>query len=112
MLVLSFRKVGPGVLCTTMLQRILQVLFLSFWRNKGSPCYPIDHTPVIQCQQTFLSPKLKIVMKGTRIKAVSSIEQTVPRKLKAIWDRAFSLALDLLYERCKRCAEVGGDCIE
>jgi hypothetical protein len=38
-------------------------------------------------------------MKGKRFEAVSSIQQTVTRELKAIWEEAFSLAFDLLYER-------------
>jgi predicted CopG family antitoxin len=41
-------------------------------------------------------------MKRTRFKAVSSIQQTVMRELKAIKEEAFSQAIDLLYERCKR----------
>jgi hypothetical protein len=39
---LSFRKVGPGIFCTTMHRRIHHALSSSFWRNKGShpPCAP------------------------------------------------------------------------
>jgi hypothetical protein len=48
-------------------------------------------------------------MKGMRFEAVSLIQQTVMRELKAIMEEAFSLAFNLLYERCKRCAEVGGN---
>jgi hypothetical protein len=48
-------------------------------------------------------------MKGARFEAVSSIQQTVTRELKAILEEAFSVASDSLYERCKRCAEAGGD---
>jgi hypothetical protein len=51
-------------------------------------------------------------MKGTRFEAVSSIQQTVMRELKAIQEDAFSQEFDLLYERCKHCTEAGGDCIE
>jgi hypothetical protein len=51
-------------------------------------------------------------MKGMRYEAVSSIQQTVMRKLKAIREEAFSQAFGSLYEQCKSCAEVGGDCIE
>jgi hypothetical protein len=51
-------------------------------------------------------------MKGMRLEAVSSIQQTVTRDLKVIWEEAFSGALDLLYEQYKHCAEVGGDYIE
>jgi hypothetical protein len=40
----------------------------------------------------LLLPKLKIAMKGTRFKAVSSIQQTVMTELKAIWEEAFSRA--------------------
>jgi hypothetical protein len=49
-------------------------------------------------------------MKGTRFVALSTIQQTT-KELKAIWEEAFSLAFDSLYERCKRCAEAGGDYI-
>jgi hypothetical protein len=51
-------------------------------------------------------------MKGMRFEAVSSIQQTVTRELKAIWEEVFSRAFDSLYELCKRCAEAGGNCIE
>jgi hypothetical protein len=44
---LSFRKVGPGIFCTTMHRRILRALPPSFWRGEGSPCYPIHPTPLI-----------------------------------------------------------------
>jgi hypothetical protein len=51
-------------------------------------------------------------MKGTRFEAVSSIQPTVTRELKAIREEAFSWAFDSLHELCKRCAEAGGDYIE
>jgi hypothetical protein len=50
-------------------------------------------------------------MKGTRFEDVCSIKQTVTTELKAIREEAFSRAFDSLYERCLRCAEVGGDYI-
>jgi hypothetical protein len=50
-------------------------------------------------------------MKRTRFEAVSSIQQTVMRELKAIWEEGFSQALDSFYERRKR-AEASGDYIE
>jgi hypothetical protein len=34
---LSFRKVGPGIFCTTVHRRILRALAPSFGRNKRSP---------------------------------------------------------------------------
>jgi hypothetical protein len=49
------------------------------------------------------------VKKWTGFEAVSSIQQTVTRELKAIWEEAFSQAFDLLYEQCKHCAEAGRD---
>jgi hypothetical protein len=51
-------------------------------------------------------------MKGMKSEAVSSIQQTVTRELKAIWEEAFSQAFDSLYEQSKRCMEAGGDYIE
>jgi hypothetical protein len=51
-------------------------------------------------------------MKGTRLEAVSWTQQTISRELKAIREEALSRALDSLYERCKLCAEAGGDYIE
>jgi hypothetical protein len=42
-----------------------------------------------------LFPKLKTAMKGTRFKAVSSIQQTVMRELKVIQEEAFFQAFDL-----------------
>jgi transposase len=71
------------------------------------PPYSHDLAPA-----DFLFPKLKIAMKGTRFEAVSSIQQTVTIELKGKGEGAFSRSLDSLYERCKRFAAVGGDCIE
>jgi hypothetical protein len=51
-------------------------------------------------------------MKEAGFEAVSSIQRTVTRELKAIREEAISRALDSLYERCKLCAEGGGDYIE
>jgi hypothetical protein len=51
-------------------------------------------------------------MNGMRFEAVSSIQQTVTKELKAIWEEALSQAFDLLYEQCKHCVEVGRDYIE
>jgi hypothetical protein len=62
----------------------------SFWRNDGSPCYPIRPTPLIYLRLAFLFPKSKIAMKGTRFEIVSSILQTLTRELKAIREEAFS----------------------
>jgi hypothetical protein len=47
-----------------------------------------------------------------RFEAISSIQQTAMRELKAIWEEVFSQAFNSLFERCKRCAEVGGDYTE
>jgi hypothetical protein len=60
----------------------------------------------------FLFLKLKIAMKGMRFVAVSSIQQTVTRELKAMREEAFSTEFDLLCEQCKHCVELGGDYIE
>jgi hypothetical protein len=62
---LSFRKMGPGIFCTTMHRRILRALSSSFWRKEGFPCYRIHPTPLIYRRLTFLFPKLKIARKGT-----------------------------------------------
>jgi hypothetical protein len=56
----------------------------------------------------FFLPKLNIAIKGTRFKAVSSIQHTVKRELKAIREEAFSRAFDSLYERCKPRAVASG----
>jgi hypothetical protein len=60
----------------------------------------------------FLFSKLKIAMERTRFEAVSSIPETVTRELKAIQEETLSRAFDSLYERSKRCAEMGGGFIE
>jgi hypothetical protein len=51
-------------------------------------------------------------VKLTRFKAVSSIQQSVTRELKAIGGERVSRAFDSLYERYKRWAEAGGNYIE
>jgi hypothetical protein len=70
------------------------------------------YSPDISPADFVLFPKLKITTKGTRFEAVSSIQQTVTRELKAMREDAFSRAFDSLYERYKCCAEAGGVCIE
>jgi hypothetical protein len=50
-------------------------------------------------------------MTRTTFEAVSLIQQTVKKELKAIREEAFSRVFDLLYELCKR-AEASGDYIE
>jgi hypothetical protein len=71
------------------------------------PSYSADVEPA-----DFFFPKLKIAMKWTRFEAISSYQQTVTSELKAIREEAFSRAFDSLYERCKLCAEAGGDYAE
>jgi hypothetical protein len=68
-----------------------------------------SHSPDLARADFFLFPKLKIAMKVTRFEAVSSIQQTVTRELKAIREEAFSWAFHSLYERC---AEAAGAYIE
>jgi hypothetical protein len=70
------------------------------------------YSPDLAPDDFLLFPKLKIAMKGARLEAVSLIQTTVTKELKAIGEQAFSRAFDSLYERCKRCAEAGGHYIE
>jgi hypothetical protein len=60
----SFRKVGPGIFCTTMHRLILRVLSPSFRRNEVSPCYSVHPSLLIYRWLIFLFPKLKIPLKG------------------------------------------------
>jgi transposase len=84
-----------------------------FLAKRGIPMLSHPHySPHLAPADYFLFSKLKIAMKGTRFEAVSSIQQTVTRELKAIREAAFSWAFDSLYERCKRCTEAGGDYVE
>jgi hypothetical protein len=70
------------------------------------------YSPALAPADLFLFPKLKIAMKGMRFKAVSSIQQTVMRELKAIREEVFSRAFDSFYELCKHSAESGRDYTE
>jgi hypothetical protein len=54
------------------------------------------YSPDLAPADFILFPKLKIAMKGTRFEAVSSIQQTVMRELKAIRDESFPRAFDSL----------------
>jgi hypothetical protein len=69
-------------------------------------------SPDLDLADLFSFAKLKIVMKGTRFKAVSLIQQTVTRELKAIQGEVFSRAFSSLYEQSKHCAESGREYIE
>jgi hypothetical protein len=84
---------------------------VSSWPDEGFPSHPVHPTSVINHRLSFLFSKLKIVMKGTRFEALSSVQQTVTKELEEKVDEAFSRAFDSLYERCKR-AEVGENYIE
>jgi hypothetical protein len=50
----------------------------------GCPIYSLDLTAAF-----LLFPKLKIVLKGVRFKAISLIQQTVVRELKVIAEERF-----------------------
>jgi hypothetical protein len=79
-----------------------------FLAKRGIPV--LSHPPYysdLAPADLFQFPKLKIAMKGMRFEAVSMIQQTVTRELKAIKEQAFSQAFDSLYEQCICCAEVG-----
>jgi hypothetical protein len=94
-------------------QRTLRAFFPIFLAKRKIPMSShLPYSPDLASVDLFLFPKLKISMKGTRFEVVSSIQQTVTRELKAIREQAFSRAFDSLYERCKRCAEAGGNYIE
>jgi hypothetical protein len=83
-----------------------------FLANLGIPVlsHP-PYSPNLFPADFFLFPKLKITKEWTRFEAVSSIQQTVTRELKATREEAFSRAFDSLYEQRQR-AEEGGDYIE
>jgi transposase len=68
-----------------------------FLTNRGIPVssHP-PYSPDLAPADFVLFSKLKIATKGTRFEAVSSIQRTVTRELKAIWEEAFSRALDSL----------------
>jgi transposase len=83
-----------------------------FLVKRGIPFFHPSYSPDLSRADVFSFPKLKIAMKGTRFEAVSSIQHTVTRQLKAIRVQAFSWAFDTLYERCKRCVGAGGDHIK
>jgi hypothetical protein len=84
-------------------------IFFEFLVKQGIPV--LSHPPCspnLVSADLFLFSELKNVMEGMRFKAVSSIQQTVTRELKAIREEAFSRAFDSLYEQCKRYAESAG----
>jgi histone-lysine N-methyltransferase SETMAR len=61
-----------------------------FFEKRGIPVLSHPYySPDLAPTDYFLFPKLKIPMKGTRFEAVSSIQQTVTRELKAIRVEAF-----------------------
>jgi hypothetical protein len=51
---LSFRNLGPGIFGTTIRRRIFGAFSPSFWRNAGSPFYPIQPTPMTEHRLTFI----------------------------------------------------------
>jgi hypothetical protein len=98
---LTFRTVGPGIFYTTMYRRILRRCLRVFGETRDPHVIPSTLLPWFTASWLFfLFPKLKNTMKGTRFEAVSAIQQTVTRELKAIRKETFSRALDSLYERC------------
>jgi hypothetical protein len=92
--------------CTTMHRRILRALSPTFRRNEGSYSHNLASADLF-----FLSIK-KIMKKWTIFEAVSSIQETVTRTLKAIREEEFYRAFDLLYEWCRHRAEAGRDYTE
>jgi len=51
-------------------------------------------------------------LKGNCFEDVASIQKAVTSELKAVSEESFSRAFELLYERSKRCVDVGGNYIE
>jgi hypothetical protein len=81
------------------MHRILLALYLEFLAKReivvlAHPPYSTDSASA----NSFLFPKLKMALKGTRSETVSSMQHTLMRELKAIWEEAFSQEFDLFYE--------------
>jgi hypothetical protein len=69
------------------------------------------YSPDLAPANFLLFPKLKIATKLTRFEAVSSIQQTVTKELKAIWEEACSRSFDSFYERYKRSGTYLSHCV-
>jgi hypothetical protein len=74
-------------------------LISEFLAKRGIPVlsHP-PYSPNLAPTDFSLFPELKIVVKGMRFEAASSIQQTVMRELKAIRKEASSWAFNSLYE--------------
>jgi len=70
------------------------------------------YSPDLAPTDYFLFPKIKMKLKGNCFEDVASIQKAVTSKLKAVSEESFSRAFELLYERSKRCVDVGGNYIE
>jgi hypothetical protein len=80
-------------------QSILWALFLRFLAKQGIPVlFHPPYSPDLSLGDPFLYLKLKTEMKGIRLNAVSLIQQTVMKELKAIWKEAFYWAFHSLHE--------------
>jgi transposase len=94
----EFEEIGSWYLLHEIHRRILRGLSPSFGGNERIPVLSRPSYSSGLAPADFLFRKLKIAMKGTRFEAVSSIQQTVTRELKAIREEAFSGTFDSLHE--------------
>jgi hypothetical protein len=84
----EFLESGPWYLLHDNVPAHSSGVVSEFLAKRGIPV--LSHPPI------FLFPKLKITMNGPRFEAVTSIQQTVTRELKAILEEALSRSLDSL----------------
>jgi hypothetical protein len=57
----------------------------------------------------FLFPRLKSIMKGSRLENVVAIQECVTAVLRSILNEAFADSFQKLYECCQQCVVKDGD---
>jgi hypothetical protein len=73
------------------------------------PPYTPDLAPAVDF---FLSPRLKIIMKGASFADVVAIQERVTAVLRSIPKEAFADSFQKLYERCQQCVVKDDDYFE
>jgi hypothetical protein len=73
--------------------------------------YP-PYSPDPASTDIFLFPMVKTALKVKRFQDAEDIKKIVTAEPNAVPLEAFAECFQKLFERCKKCIEVGGDCFE
>ena len=70
------------------------------------------YSPDLALCDSFLFPKLKGIIKGTRFEGVEAIKRAVTTELRGIPEESFQLCIEAWPRRMEKCIRLEGDSFE